>query len=331
MKPKVIFLSDEQAIKNAYGPDTMAALSAQAEILPGFYPSVSGLPAAAEAEYAFSTWGMPVMTEEEIRQNLPNLRALFYAAGSVQAFARPFLACGVKVFSAWGANAVPVAEVTVSEILLANKGFFQTLHRGGAGGWPEHDAGRPYPGNYDTPVGIIGVGMIGRLVIGMLRSYRLKVLVYDPFLPEEKASQLGAEKVASLPELFRRCQVVSNHLANNPQTVNMIDKTCFDAMGRNAVFINTGRGQQVVEADLVSALRSCPTRAAVLDVTWPEPPEADSPLYKLPNVFLTPHMAGSLGAEVRRMGEYMLEEFTALIQNEPTRYQVTPEMLATMA
>ena len=73
-----------------------------------------------DTEYIFSTWGMPVFTEEEIKEYLPGLRAVFYGAGSVQSFARPFLNCGVKVFSAWAANAVPVAEYTVAQIILAN-------------------------------------------------------------------------------------------------------------------------------------------------------------------------------------------------------------------
>ena len=78
---------------------------------------------AADAEFIFSTWGMPQFTEEEIAQYFPKLKAIFYSAGTVQAFARPFLKRGVKIFSAWGANAVPVAEYTVAQILLANKGF----------------------------------------------------------------------------------------------------------------------------------------------------------------------------------------------------------------
>jgi phosphoglycerate dehydrogenase-like enzyme len=86
-----------------------------------------------------------------------------------------------------------------------------------------------------------------------------------------------------------------------------------------------------VEADMIQALLDVPTRAAVLDVTFPEPPEADSPLYTVPNVFLTPHIAGSLGNEVHRMAEYMYEEYKAFDAGQPTRYGVTIPMLATMA
>ena len=336
MKPKAIFMGTKEAIANAYSEETQAKLRQSLEILPDYYTQDLLRDGAAHPElqnvaYAFSTWGIAALTEEEIASLLPSLRAVFYAAGTVQAFARPFMARGVKIFSAWGANGVPVAEVTVAEIILANKGIFQTMHRGGSPTWTEHDAAGPHPGNYNTCVGVIGAGMIGTMVIRRLKEYRLNVKVFDPFLTEERAAALGAEKVAYLPELFASCHVISNHLANNPQTVGMIDWRCFDAMADNAVFINTGRGQQVVEEDMIAALKEKPTRAAVLDVTWPEPPLPDSPLYTMPNVILTPHAAGSLGSEVARMGEYMAAEYEALAAGLPTKYEVTEEMLATMA
>lgn len=321
-KPKGCFLGTAQAIGNAYAAAVRQKLSEKLDMTDADDPSV---------EYIFSTWGMPALTDEEIAARFPKLKAVFYAAGSVQAFARPFLQRGIRVFSAWGANGVPVAEYTVAQILLANKGFFQTVHRGGSSVWTEHDCGKPYPGNYGTSVGIIGAGMIGKMVIGLLKNYRLQVKIFDAFVSDEKAAALGAEKVSTLPELFAACPVVSNHLANNAQTKGMIDKQCFDNMAPNGVFINTGRGQQVVEADLIEALQAVPTRCAVLDVTDPEPPEKGSALYTLPNVFLTPHCAGSIGDEVQRMGEYMVEEFTAFSEGRPTRYAVTEEMLRTMA
>ena len=102
-------------------------------------------------------------------------------------------------------------------------------------------------------------------------------------------------------------------------------------MKPNATFINTGRGAQVVEADLIRALREEPGRTALLDVTWPEPPEEGSPFYSLDNVFLTPHIAGSMGQEVKRMGLYMEQCCDAFLAGQPVPYQVTAEMLHTMA
>ncbi len=336
MKPKAIFAAAEKAIADAYGENTKALLFDALDFLPTYYTADALLdggahPELGEVEYIFSTWGMPAPDEAQVASLFPKLKAIFYAAGTVQAFARPFLARGIKIFSAWGANAVPVAEVTVAEIVLANKGFFRTMHRGGSPKWSEHNAARPHPGNFDTNVGIIGAGMIGSMVIEKLRDYRLNVKVFDPFLSEERAAALGAEKLEDLPELFAQCHVISNHLANNPQTVGMIDRLCFERMEDNAVFINTGRGQQVVEADMIAALKEKPGRTAILDVTWPEPPAPGSELYTMNNVILTPHNAGSIGREVARMGEYMCAEFEAYFSGGPTKYEVTEEMLKTMA
>lgn len=285
----------------------------------------------SDVEYVFSTWGMPTFTKDEIKQNLPSLRALFYAAGSVQAFAREFLECGVKVFSAFAANAVPVAQYTFSQIILANKGFFTLTDKALT---RDKNKGRQvlsqYPGNFDTKVGIIGAGMIGSMVCGMLVREGMDVMVYDPFLSDEKAEKLGVLKT-DLETLFKDCFVISNHLANNEQTKGMLTGALFSKMQTNAAFINTGRGAQVKEAELISVLKSRPDLTAILDVTDPEPPLEDSGFYSLDNCILTPHIAGSSGFEVHRMSEYMKEEFLNFISDRKTKYEVTLSMLETMA
>jgi phosphoglycerate dehydrogenase-like enzyme len=281
-----------------------------------------------DTEFIFSTWEMPTFSVEEIKEFLPSLKAVFYAAGSVQFFARPFLNCGVKIFSAWTANAVPVAEYTVAQILLSNVSFFKTMR------YTDHAKAREifgkFPGNYGAKVGIIGAGTIGKLVIEKLKGYDLEVLVFDAFLSDQKAQELGVKK-CDLETLFSQCNVVSNHLANNDETKGMLNKTLFDKMLPFSTFLNTGRGAQVVEGDLIAFLKERPDVTAILDVTEPEPPEENSELYTLENCILTPHIAGSWGLEIRRMGEYMRNEYECLINNQPTKYEVTLEMLKTMA
>lgn len=304
--------------------DTDAALCRKGDILAD--------PAAyADVEVIFSTWGMPSFSEEELAACLPSLKYLFYAAGSVQSFARPFLRRGVRVFSAWAANAVPVAEYTVAQIILAGKDFFvqsrllATEDRAAA--QARHGA---HFGNYRKKVGLIGCGMIGSLVAEMLKVYDLEVLAFDPFMSPEKAQKLGVTP-CSLEELFATCSVVTNHLANNAQTQKMLTYKHFSSMLPYATFLNTGRGAQVVEEDLVRALAERPDLTAVLDVTHPEPSPAGHPFYSLPNCFMTPHIAGSLGGEVVRMAEYMVDEYEALTEGRPVRYEVTLKMLETMA
>lgn len=332
---KAIFLCQQKdTCKGVYDENTLAKLNDIADLDNEIYTKediVTFHNKFSDTQIIFSTWGMPSFTEDEIRTYLPSLKCIFYAAGSVQGFARSFLNCGVKVFSAWGANGVPVAEMTVAQIILANKGYFvsnRLYHSKGNN--VAKSIMEKLRGNYEETVGIIGAGMIGTLVIRMLKQYRLNVIVFDPFLSDETAAELGVEK-CSLDELFRRAFVVSNHLANNAQTQGMLNYDLFKLMRENAVFINTGRGAQVVEDDLVRILQERPDLTALLDVTEPEPPVLGHPFYTLPNCMLTPHIAGSFGYEIRRMGEYMLDEYTSYINGENCKYEVTLQMLKTMA
>ena len=333
---KAIFLCEKNdKLFHVYAPKTMEALRELNEIEAKIYQKADILADPVrfqEVELIFSTWGMSIWTEEEIRRYLPSLKCLFYAAGTVQAFARPFLASGVKVYSAWAANAVPVAEMTVAQIILANKGYYLSSrrYRSNADHRAAKDAFNKCRGNYGETVGIIGAGMIGKLVIEMLRPSRLAVKVFDPFLADAEAERLGVTK-CSLDELFAGCRVVSNHLANNEQTKGMLCGSLFQQMMPDSTFINTGRGAQVVEAELIETLKNRPDITAILDVTYPEPPKAESEFYSLPNCILTPHIAGSIGNEVHRMSEYMLAEYRSYIKNEPCKYEVTEKMLETMA
>jgi len=98
-----------------------------------------------------------------------------------------------------------------------------------------------------------------------------------------------------------------------------------------ASFINTSRGAVVNEPELIRFLQERPDVQAVLDVTHPEPPVPESPLYDLPNVFLTPHLAGSLGGECRRMAQFMMEELERYLRGEPLRWEITRERFAVTA
>lgn len=339
MKKAVILSSmgNDYNLNRVWTPRAMARLQGIADVYP--HPicpdnMAEHAAALAEAEVAFSTWGMPVFTVEQIRTYMPNLKGIFYAAGSVQAFARPFLECGVRVFSAWLANGIPVVQWTVSEILLATKGFFQSLpiskqNYRQAG----HIAGQ-LPGNYLARIAILGAGVIGSGVIRSLKAMmhsedEMEIVVFDPFLSDERAADLGVRKV-DLEEAFT-CDVVSNHLANKEEIRGILHYDLFARMPKLGVFINTGRGAQVVEDDLARALTEEPTRAAVLDVTDPEPPSPDTALMQLPNVFLTPHMAGSSGKECERQAHFMMDAYLKMDGDAAIDCEVSMAMLATMA
>ncbi len=253
-------------------------------------------------EAIFSSWGMPKLSEEQL-ERLPNLKVLFYAAGSVQGFARPLLERGIVLVSAWRANAIPVAEFTLAQILLATKGYFRNVSeldgRLGSQKRPFHG-----PGNYGETVALLGAGAIGRTLIGMLRPFHLRVIVFDPFLTEAAALSLGVEKV-SLSEAFKRGYVVSNHLADKDELAGIIDGALLRRLRPNATFINTGRGRTVNQPELIQILRQRPDLTALLDVTHPEPPPPGCELFDLPNVRVSSHIAGSIGDETLRMARYL--------------------------
>lgn len=329
---RVLLLAPPETIERVYGKERQERLARYSQV--ELWPAVVApaqldplLPELTETAVIFSTWGMPCLTEVQL-EALPKLRAVFYAAGSVQGFARPLLERGITVVSAWLANGVPVAEFTLAQILLSAKGYFRNVSeyhathnfRGAARG----------PGCYGETIALLGAGAVGREVIQLLKPFALHVLVFDPFLSEDAARELGVEKVG-LDEAFARGIVVSNHLANNPQTVGMLKAAHFRQLRPGATFINTGRGMTVLESELAEVLHARPDLIALLDVTWPEPAPPDSPLWELPNVRLSTHLAGSNGNEVRRMADWCLDEFERWTHGEPLRSAVTLEMLETMA
>lgn len=281
----------------------------------------------AGVEAIFSTWGMPELTPAEL-DRLPALRAVFYAAGSVKGFAKPLLKRHVTVCSSWSANAVSVAEFCLGQVLLACKGYFRnTLDCRSPEGNRVAFHGR---GVYGETIAIIGAGQVGRCLIELLRPFRLKILVVDPYLSETEANDLHVQKV-TIEEAFREAYVVSNHLPDLPSLQKVLDGKHFESMRSGSTFINTGRGAQVNEPELVSVLRQRPDLMALLDVTKPEPAPAGSAFYDLPNVLLSSHLAGAHDDEVVRMADYMIEEFRRWQDGEPLRYAVSLDMLERMA
>lgn len=283
-----------------------------------------------ECEVAFATWGMIGFTEEEITEYMPNLEMLFYSAGTVQYFAKPFLNCGIRVFSAFAANGVPVAEYTVSQIILALKGYFQGAKR--------YKTFRHYSvmhtqnciGAYGAKVGLVGLGAIGSSVAEKLKEYDVEVMAYDPFVTSGKAKELNVT-LCGLETLFKECDVISNHLANKRELKNIFDRKLFRLMKKHSTFINTGRGDQVDEFALAVNLFTHPSRTAVVDVLKNEAFPYVSPLFWCPNVIITPHIAGSLSNETERMADYMIEQLDNFINGKPLKYEVTKEMLEKMA
>ncbi|MFD9333948.1 hydroxyacid dehydrogenase [Streptomyces sp. NPDC060028] len=283
--------------------------------------------ALAQAEVLLTFWGAPAVDARALAA-APRLKAVVHAAGSVKDFVTE--ACwdrGITVSSAAPANSVPVAEYTVAMVLLANKCVMQLREEYRSVRGRHHDWHQRYghAGNYRRIVGIVGASRIGRRVIELLRPYDLELLVYDPYLSDHQATALGTRRVG-LDELCRISDVVSLHAPALPETRAMIDRRRLALMRDGATLINTARGSLVDGAAVTDELASGRLHA-VIDVTDPEILPADSPLYDLPNVLLTPHIAGSLGNELHRMAGSAIEEIARYAAGLPFMHAVRREDL----
>ncbi len=331
MRKIALFNNSSAQIERVYALGRRQHLATLADLYPTVVGDENFQDHAANlkgVEAVFSTWGMWPLTPAQL-DALPDLKIVLYGAGSVQRFAPSLLERGVRVVSAWGANAVPVAEFAFGQILLSNKGFFRnTSHYHGMRTRKEAFVGL---GNFGVAAGVLGAGQVGRNLIRMLKTTALDVIVWDPFLSSQHAQTLGVEKAETLYEVFARSRVVSNHLADLPATRGLITGGLIESMPPDATFINTGRGATVVEPEMIDVLRRRPDLMALLDVTFPEPAPPDSPLFELPNVRLSTHIAGAVGLEVVRLADTMIEEFLAWDKGDSLRYEVTSEMLASMA
>ncbi|WP_405749742.1 hydroxyacid dehydrogenase [Streptomyces sp. NBC_01411] len=284
----------------------------------------------ARVDILVTGWGCPPLTAEVLAR-APRLRAVVHAAGSVKHHVTA--ACwerGIAVSSAAAANAVPVAEYTVAMIVLANKRVLPLLARQASGHAQTDPPGSSVPvGNYRKQIGVVGASAVGRRVLALLRNYDVERVVADPYLTEAEAGTLGA-RLLGLDELVSTSDVVSLHAPSLPQTRHLMDARRLSSMRPGATLINTARGDLVDTAALTAAVGSGQLYA-VLDVTDPEPLPADSPLWNHPHVALTPHVAGSLGTELLRMGELAVGEVERLADSRPLNHPVSARLLERMA
>jgi len=321
---KCVYLLPEHSYDLVYGPDERRDIAARVDIVGSRLDPKTFLDQRGrldDVEGIFSSWGMPRM-DAAFFDVFPKLRVLFYGAGAVNAFVTDEMwARGVQIANANVANGVPVAEFTTAQIILSLK---QTWRMALETRRDKRLSRVPVAGAYRSVVGLVSLGAIGRMVAQRLREYDVDVIAYDPHAPADFARDIGVTLV-SLEDVFARADVVSCHTPWLPETEGLVHGALFRSMKPGATFINTARGAVVNEPEMIDVLRERPDLFALLDVTWPEPPVAGSPLYELPNVVLTPHIAGSMNGECRRMGRVMIDELDRWMRGEPLRYRVSRE------
>ena len=190
-------------------------------------------------------------------------------------------------------------------------------------------AGFPTIGTNGVTIGLVGASRVGRQVIGLLKNLDARVLVYDPYLTAVEAAELGVETVG-LDQLCALSDVVSIHAPDIAETRGIIGAQQLALMKDGTLVINTARGALIDAAALTAELVSG-RLDAYLDVTDPEPLPADSVLHTLPNVVLTPHIAGAMGNEIHRLGSHAVTEVRRLSEGLPLAYPVLAADLARIA
>jgi phosphoglycerate dehydrogenase-like enzyme len=315
-------------------PAARAELESMVELVTATAVDLAALPAATldAIEVVLGGWGCTAL-DDALLTRMPKLRLLAYAAGSVKHTVTPATwEHGIVVSSAAAANAVPVAEFTFAAIVMIAKDVFRTRERlretrGTAAVMGTGPGGAL--GTRGVRIGIIGASTIGRLVIKRLSTLDVDVAVNDPHLDDEGAAALGVARV-ELDDLFAWSDIVSVHAPDLPSTYHLVDADRLARLHDGAWILNTARGA-LVDTDALTRECVAGRLNAFLDTPDPEPLPAASPLYDLPNVVLTPHIAGSLGNEISRMGDLAVVEIRRFLAGEPLLHEVRVEDLDRIA
>lgn len=274
-------------------------------------------------------WGAPVVSAHVLAA-ADRLRLIAYSAGTIKRFLPPAVfADGRRVTHAAAAMATSVAETTLLFVLLGLRKLHRVDRVFKEEGWHAARA-LPLDGELaQTRVGIVGAGHIGRAVIKRLRGLSAELWVYDPYLSEADAAALGVKSV-TLEQLLRECRIVTLQAPSTPATYRMIGAEQFSWLQDGALFINTARTYLLDESALLAELQSGRIYAA-LDVFEVEPLPDDSPFRLLDNAIITPHVASRTQETRKRQGQTVADEVTRFLSAGELHYEITGDMLETMA
>lgn len=329
-KPKALYCLGSYGFESIYGPSVRSRIAGLVDIPEKPFPRDTFLTEAeglSEVEFLLTGWEGPHL-DGRILEKLPGLRAVFHGAGSIRGTVTDaFWEKDLPITSSYSANAVPVVEFTLSQILFCLKKGWQHAREVRK---TKSFVRLPVSGNYRSRVGILSLGMIGRMVCQRLQAFDLEVVAWDPVCPPEVFAGLDVPQV-SLEEIFETADLVSVHTPLLDSTRGFLGYEHFSRMKQGATLLNTARGALIREEDLARILKERSDLFAFLDVTFPEPPAEDSPFYTLPNVVVTPHIAGSMDRECERMGDLAASELERFLRGEPLQHRISREQAAAMA
>ena len=284
-------------------------------------------PRLAGVEALITGWGAPLLDEARL-DRMPRLKVMIHGAGTIRAMVSDaFWQRGITATNVAEANAVPVAEFTLAAVIMAGKRApFLAADPLTRTDWGRLDRFGAL-GNVGRTVGVVGFSKVGRRVVAALQQLeQLECLVFDPYADPLEVAQAGGRLIGSLDELLPRLDVLSLHVPALPETRNMIGAAQLAALPDHATVINTARGS-VVDTAALEAECASGRLNAIIDVSEPEPLPAASVLYSLPNVMVTPHIAGSLGNELYRMTDAALDELERYVHGLPLNSVVNSDDL----
>jgi len=253
---------------------------------------------------------------------LPNLKMIAVSRGGpVNIDMQAARDRGVLVVNTPGRNASAVAEFTIGAILAETRKIREGHEHLRSGTWRgdlyrADTTGRELN---EMTVGVIGYGNIGTRVVKLLRAFGSKVLVHDPYIQLDREDLAGGVELVSLPDLLEHSDVVTLHPRVTEETRNMMNADTFAKMKPDSLFVNTARGPLCDYEALYDALENGVIGAAMLETFAVEPVPADWPLMQLPNVTLTPHIAGASVRTVTYAAEQAAEEVRRYLKGEPPR------------
>jgi phosphoglycerate dehydrogenase-like enzyme len=284
-----------------------------------------------DADIIVTSW-LTAALDADVIAKANNLKLMAHAAGTVKPMVSDALwDKKVKVSGGAAAIALGVAETCLGYMLIAPGRVFTLASQIKFGFWKENiDAYGGAFNLYGQKIGIIGASFVGRRLICLLDNFTVDINVFDPYLSNEDACKLGVTKLDSLDEIFSNCKIVCLNAPNTKETYKMIKGSHFAKLQSGALFINTARGEIIEENEMVEELRKGKF-IACLDVTDPEPCSMDHPLRHLPNVILTPHIAGGMHDNRKRIGNLVTDEIERFVNSEPLKFEITREKLAFIA
>lgn len=320
MRPKAVVYMSEEMAQACILQEDRVRMEAVAELIP-LSPEETQeqvlLEALEEAQIIITGWGSKSLSWLR-HEHAPKLSLICHCAGSVHALLPSDLRCWpeLKVMSAREPLARGAAEFAFGLMLVSMKAGWKTAAAVREGHWLEAEHIEAMRESNQAVVGIIGASHVGRHMIRLCKTLPLAaILLYDPYISDEEAAELGVEKTP-LEILMLRSHIVSCHAPATEETHHMLDARELASLRDGAILINTSQGRVIDEAALINELRSGRIFAC-LDVTDPEPPAVDSPLRELPHCMLTPHIAGALKENRYLLGSHVADALEAWAAEKP--------------